>query len=60
MEKSEDRVAKEIGMCELRVLVDIKTLLSDYYLETICFDEDKLEIKFGNGQTFTVTVKEKR
>jgi len=46
-------------MCELQVLVDIRALLSDYYLATVCFDGDKLEIKFGNGQTFTVSVKEK-
>jgi len=60
MEKSGRRVTKEMGMCELQVLVDIRALLSDYYLATVCLDGDKLEIEFGNGQTFTVTVQEKK
>ncbi len=60
MKKSGDRVEKEIRMCELRVLVDIRMLLKNYYLATVCFNGDKLEIKFNNGQTFTVSVEEKR
>ncbi len=60
MKKSGDRVENKIRMCELRVLVDIRMLLKNYYLATVCFNGDKLEIKFNHGQTFTVTVQEKK
>ena len=51
---------KDTGMTELQVLADLRALLKDYYFATLTFEEKGLEIKFDNGQTFTITVKEKK
>ena len=65
MKNSGHRFAKEtegldIRVDELSMLLDLKVLLKDYYLATFTSDEKGLEIKFNNGQIFTITVREKK
>ena len=65
MKKSGHLLVKEmeevdIRIDELSMLMDLKVLLKDYYTAMFTSDEKGLEIKFNNGQTFVVTVKEKK
>ena len=55
-----DIVKMNTRVDELSMLLDLKVLLKDYYLATFTSDERGLEIKFDNGQIFTITVKEKK
>ena len=50
----------DTGMTELQMWADLRTMLTGFYEATICFDERGLEIKFDNGQIFTITIKEKK
>ncbi|MDE5729381.1 MAG: hypothetical protein K2I20_04315 [Clostridia bacterium] len=47
-------------MTELQVLEDIRCVLTEFYNAKLVYDENGLNVKFKNGQIFTVTVKEKK
>ena len=51
---------KETGLTGLQVLADIRCVLSNFYNAKLVYDENGLNVKFKNGQSFTVTVKEKK
>lgn len=40
------------------LLTDIKVLIKEYYLATMCDDGDSLAIKFNNGQSFKLSIVE--
>lgn len=40
------------------ILFDLKVLLREYYVATFTVDEDAISVKFSNGQTFILKVKE--
>ncbi|MDE5728775.1 MAG: hypothetical protein K2I20_01205 [Clostridia bacterium] len=48
----------DVKMTELQVLVDIRCVLTEFYNEKLVYNENGLNVKFKNGQIFTVTVKE--
>ena len=47
-------------MTELQVLEDIRLVLTEFYNAKLVYNENGLNVKFKNGQIFTVTVKEKK
>ncbi|MDE7214910.1 MAG: hypothetical protein K2N68_03645 [Clostridia bacterium] len=47
-------------MTELQVLEDIRLVLTEFYNAKLVYNENGLNVKFKNGQVFTVTVKEKK
>lgn len=59
-----NEIARETGfnyrIVERDLLLDIKCLLRDYYVAT--FDEEgaRLTLRFNNGQTFVLEIKEKK
>ena len=40
------------------IMLDMKALMSEYYVATINQDADALQIQFNNGQKFKVMVEE--
>ncbi len=48
----------DVKMTELQVLVDIRCVLTEFYNAKLVYNENGLNVKFKNGQIFTVTVKE--
>ena len=40
------------------LLLDIKALVSEYYIATFSQEKDSLKISFNNGQRFKIEIKE--
>ena len=43
---------------EKSLLLDLKVLIKEYYAVTFSENEDGLQLAFGNGQKFSISIKE--